>query len=257
MTINVAAERSTLTLPGARLRAEARAEARAGSGPGVREQQGGRAAPITIARAAPEGLSELRAVVTGLDRASSVADVAMAAADAIAGLLQQLRGEAASARDGRGGAAFAGLTGRIGDQVRGATFDGANLLDGSMSGGALRLSPDGDGAGDVSLTARDMRPGGGVVTVSADQDPATALPDVEASLANVQAARDELRGEFTRLEAHRSFVGALSKALAGEPAVDLDAEGARLTALQLRQALGEQTLSISNAAPQAVLSLFR
>jgi flagellin len=38
---------------------------------------------------------------------------------------------------------------------------------------------------------------------------------------------------------------------------DLNGEGARLQALQLRQQLGAQTTSIANQAPQALLALLR
>ena len=38
---------------------------------------------------------------------------------------------------------------------------------------------------------------------------------------------------------------------------DLAKESARLTALQTKQQLGVQALSIANAAPQTILSLFQ
>ncbi|MEQ1931605.1 MAG: flagellin, partial [Parvularculaceae bacterium] len=38
---------------------------------------------------------------------------------------------------------------------------------------------------------------------------------------------------------------------------DINEEGANLVALQIRQQLGIQALSIANQAPQSILSLFR
>jgi hypothetical protein len=57
------------------------------------------------------------------------------------------------------------------------------------------------------------------------------------------------------LEAHQGFLGA---AEAASVRSDLDADSARLMALQVRQGLeSANNLAIANTEPQAVLSLFR
>ncbi|MBX9699766.1 MAG: flagellin, partial [Acetobacteraceae bacterium] len=53
-----------------------------------------------------------------------------------------------------------------------------------------------------------------------------------------------------KMDAQEAGLGALIDA-------DLAKESARLQALQIRQQLGTQSLSIANQAPQALLSLFR
>jgi flagellin len=54
-----------------------------------------------------------------------------------------------------------------------------------------------------------------------------------------------------------SKIDALNAGLGSLVDADLAAESAQLTALQIRQQLGEQSLSIANAAPDMLLTLFR
>ena len=63
------------------------------------------------------------------------------------------------------------------------------------------------------------------------------------------------------LTTHQTFVGKLSDALESGVGnlvdADLAKESAKLQALQTKQQLGVQALSIANQTPQLVLSLFR
>jgi flagellin len=188
-----------------------------------------------------------------------VADVAMAATDTIQNILGRLREVSASARNSgaQRGEAFNGLVNQIAQQTEAAGFAGINLLDGSTPGGELRLPADLEGFGEIVLTARDLRPGGAYVLVSADQDPAASLEMIEQSLLNVGAVGQALGEQAKQVDAHRGFVGRLSDVVAGEPGVRMGVEGALLAALQLKQALSGHNLSLANAGPQAVLSLFR
>lgn len=252
MTINVNPERSTLSLPGARLRSD-EPTVRAGPNGVSTSSQQQRAAPsVSVSRSAVADAGALRAATSGLDRASSITDVALAASNTVVGLLTQLRDAAAAERGGD----FAALLSQIDETVRGARFDGVNLLDGSTAGGVLRLNPDGDESSEIAITAPDLRPGGARVTVSSDSVPAASLGAAEASLSNAGAARDGLREDSKRVEAHRSFVGLLSNAVEGGTS-SLDVEGARLAALSIKQALAGTTLALGAGGPKTVLSLFR
>jgi flagellin len=144
------------------------------------------------------------------------------------------------------------LTRQIREVVDGSGFEGVNLLDGSQT--VVRFSA--DALGDVTLNGRDLRPGGPLVFVSVSAEPSFRYDQIEESMTRVSEVREELGQEAKRIEAHRSFVGILSDAVTGGGA-DVGVEGARLAALQLRQQLGSQPLSIANQTPQAVLSLFR
>jgi hypothetical protein len=97
-----------------------------------------------------------------------------------------------------------------------------------------------------------------ILSISADasvEDP--GLPQaVQKSLEKLQEAMTRLLESVRALEAHQGFLGAAESA-AGVRS-DLDADTARLLALQVRQGLEAAGASpIANVEPQAVLSLFR
>ena len=81
---------------------------------------------------------------------------------------------------------------------------------------------------------------------------------LQRSLDVLQGALSQLSEVARALDAHSDFVAVAEKAVAASVRHDLDAEGARLLALQVRQGLeAVGTRSIANAAPEAVLALFR
>lgn len=80
----------------------------------------------------------------------------------------------------------------------------------------------------------------------------------QVSMDKLQAAMTKLADVARALDAHQGFIGAAVSAVAGSIRHDLDADGARLLALQVKQGLESSGgRSIANAEPQAVLSLFR
>lgn len=114
----------------------------------------------------------------------------------------------------------------------------------TVSGVDLRLKAE-PGADDVIAVAANAR---------AD-DPALAQA-AQRSLETLQESMSRLIDTARSLEAHQGFLGAAEGALGVRS--DIDAEGARLLALQVRQGLQSAgSASIANAEPQAVLTLFR
>jgi flagellin len=194
----------------------------------------------------------LRAVALNLDRASSVADAGLAASGAIIDVLARLR-DAASSGDGEGVRASRAA---LNETLQSGAFDGANLLDGSMPGGALRVAVGPADGGGITISGHDLRPGGPVVSLDPDAEGAQAAAQAEAAIIKVETAREQLREDSKRLEAHRSFLTMLSDAVGGE-AKNLDVDGARLAALSIKQTIGGTTLALAGGAPQQVLSLFR
>jgi hypothetical protein len=79
--------------------------------------------------------------------------------------------------------------------------------------------------------------------------------NVQTSLDQVQAMMQRYSDAARGLEAHQGFLGAVDQTGAAV-SNDLDADGARLLALQVRQGL-QGAGAIANVEPQAVLSLFR
>jgi flagellin len=88
---------------------------------------------------------------------------------------------------------------------------------------------------------------------------ASAAIDTAATLLNQQLAT--LGSQAKALEVQKSFLGKLSDSIevgiGNLVDADLAKESARLQALQVKQQLGAQALSIANSAPSIVLSFFR
>jgi flagellin len=88
-----------------------------------------------------------------------------------------------------------------------------------------------------------------------------ALTKVQASIVNVNKAMGALGAQLRQIQAHNTFLSKLSDAI--ETGVgnlvdaDLAKESARLQALNVKQELGTQSLSIANRQPQQILNLFK
>lgn len=219
------------------------------------------------------------AVTNSLNRATSIADVSLAAGQQISDLVTELKQKATAAADPGGSAAsrtaynneFQALLLSIQGFVDNATFDGKNILNGFDDDGVtpiatpLQFLANADATQmisldrqNMSLTALGLNPAPNLSTVAGAQ---TALTAVTTALSTVNANMAELGAQATRIENHTNFVSKLVDAL--EVGVgnlvdaDLAKESAKLQALQVQQQLGVQALSIANQAPQMILSLFQ
>jgi len=211
-------------------------------------------------------LPSLFAAVDGMGQALSAADAAGAAGGAVLDLLQQMRDAAGQASDPTVADAtraslqhaFRAAAGSLAPTLAGATVNGTNLLDGSMKRGLK--APLGDGA-TASLTPLDLTLGGPTIDVPPDASIATAEDAASLSDTLGQAigaagqALSGLQNQADRLRAHGGALQALGATLAS-PADD-GGDSIRLMALQVSQSLSASQGAIANAAPQAILSLFR
>ncbi len=234
----------------------------------------------SIAQGQRADIGALGAVRMWLERAQAIAEVTMAAGESVSDLLVQLKEKVVGAMDPSLDAAsrtalnsdFQALLRQITQIVANAEFDGANLLNGTLSTTqGVRFLANADATSNITLTPRNMSMnaggtgpiitfslGGNISTVTA----ATAnLARVNASLTNVNQALGNLGAQAKQVENHNKFVGKLSDVLTSGVGnlvdADLAKESARLQALQVQQQLGAQALSIANQAPQVILSLFR
>ena len=232
------------------------------------------AAVWSIAQEQRSDMSALGAVKMSLDRATSIADVALAGGESVSDLLKLMREKVVAAKDTSLttssrtslNADFQGLLKNLQQVVKSAVFDGANLLDGSQTVGMTFLA-DADAAQAITLTAQNLSLGGTINTLTATDDiltPANAdavLLRLDASMTAINQAVGNIGTQAKQIEAHNSCVGKLNDVL--ETGVgnlvdtDLAKESARLQALQVKQQLGAQALSIANNAPQIILSLFK
>jgi flagellin len=218
-------------------------------------------------------INSLASVTQSLNRASSIADVALSAGQSVVDLLNQMKQEALSAQDPQLDSTsrqslntdFAGLLQRITTTLQNASFDGANLIDGS--GGNLSFLASVDAGQTVTLPAANLSLGGGVITVSATASLNTAaaaslmMGQIDASIANVTSALADIGDQSKLISAHNTLVQNLSNVLQTGMGdlinANTAADSARLAALQVQQQLGQQSLNVANAMPNMLLSLFR
>ncbi len=112
--------------------------------------------------------------------------------------------------------------------------------------------------GGVDLRLKAAPDAGDVISVPAQAraDDAALAGMAQRSLDKLQEAMSRLVDSMRALEAHQGFLGAIENAAGVRR--DLDTDGARLLALQVRQGLeATGAPAIANAEPQAVLTLFR
>ncbi len=242
-------------------------------------------AAFTIAQTLRGDLGGLQAVSSSLNRAKSVTDVAVAGAEQISNLVNQMKAKAQQAADAGIDSAsreaisqdFVALRDQISTIVNASTFNGTNLLkDGGGNVSALQSLVDGDGttAGwqpdslSVANLGLDLgRAGGTFASLTATSTIATQA-DAQTMVETLTAASTALNGQLStlgsasrKIDAQSSFTSKLADVMeAGIGKMvdaDLAKESAKLQALQVKQQLGIQALSIANQAPQSILSLFR
>jgi flagellin len=215
----------------------------------------------------------LAAVTQSLNRASSISDVALSAGQSVVDLLNRMKQDALSAQDPQLDSTarqafstdFTGLLQRISSTLSNASFDGANLLDGSN--GNLRFLATADASQVVTLPAQNMSLGGGIITVSSTatigttQAASAMMAQIDASIANVTSALADIGDQAKLITAHKTLVQNLSTVLSTGMGdlinADTEADSARLAALQVQQQLGEQSLNIANSMPSVLLGMFK
>lgn len=230
------------------------------------------AAVYAVAQGMRSDIRGLSAVQTSLDRSVSIADVALAAGEAISDLLVEMREKATAAMDPSidtfsrqaYDADFKALIDQVSVILQNGEFDGANILNGSITGGIAFLA-DADASRSITLRSQDLSLGGSVITVAATASLGTvtlasaAVSAIQTSLDNVNQSLANLGSDAKKMEAHRGFVGklmdSLTEGVGNLVDADLAKESARLQALQVKQQLGVQALSIANSQPQIILNL--
>ncbi len=226
-----------------------------------------------IAQGQRADIGALGAVSQSLNRGIAAVDVALAAGETVSDLLLQLKEKALSATDGSLKTAaraalnedFKALRDQITTVTSNAEFNGVNLLKTGATG--FQALANVTGTNSLTVGAEVLSLGGANVTVAATQQIDT-LTKATAALTAVSASIDKVSGALARLgtkskalSTHLTFVGKLSDALEAGVGnlvdADLAKESAKLQALQTKQQLGVQALSIANQTPQLVLSLFK
>ena len=231
------------------------------------------AAVWAIAQGQRADIGSLGAVKMSLDRATSIADVASTAGQTISDLLVQMKEKVTAAMDPSIDTAsrnaldsdFKSILRQITQVISNANFDGANLLDGSVS--QIKFIANAQANGFITLSSQNLSLGGTIITVPSTASLSTVtfatavLTQLTSSISNTNQALGNLGSQSKQISNHSDFVQQLTDQLTAGVGnlvdADLAKESARLQALQVQQQLGTQALSIANAAPQVILTLFR
>jgi len=207
-----------------------------------------------------------------LAQGASLTDAAGTVAQSLTDLLQQIRQTATTAADPKlSSASRSDLTSQFSSQISGfsallasAQVNGQNLLNGSLTTAPTFVLP---GGGSVSVQPQNLTLGGPLVPLSSSASVSTAstaattaslaglsISSVEQAIGQIYNQGDQINGLAAQLAASQS--GAITSS--SDAANDSSGESAGLIALQLQQTLSaEPSLSLSNPASQAILSLFR
>ena len=207
------------------------------------------------------------------ERASAILDTAIAAGEGIMELLNEMKAKAlaatqtglSSGSQSALAADFAQLRDQITTVVANAAFDGTNMVKATPDS-AISLG-DAAGGNTITIAGVNLSLGGSVVTVAtgsvidSNSNAVTALGLVNASITALGTQLATWGAGAKRLQVHRDFVGKLQDALntgiGSLVDADLSAASSKLQALQVKQQLGIQALSIANSGTQNALSLFR
>jgi len=226
-----------------------------------------------IAQNQRSDVSALDSVKDSVQRAQSTVDVAISAGETVSDLLNQMKAKALAGADVSLDADaradlnedYKALRDQLAKVVSNAAFNGKNLLESGAT--ALFALADATGSSKMTVQAQVMALGGSIVSVAATASFATAtaastqLTAINTSIDKVNAAVAKLGTSSKALQTHLDFVTKLQDTMTAGIGnlVDADVakESATLQALQTKQQLGIQALSIANSSTSSVLSLFR
>lgn len=231
------------------------------------------AAVFSIAQKLRGDLKGINAVKQSLDRGTSTVDVALAAASAISDLLLEMKEKSVAAADqgldttSRNALSqdFEALRDQITTIVQNAEFNGTNLIDGGSD--AIVAITNADATQTLTVAHEALTLGSAAIPITATQDISTqtaaalAVTTLGQAINNLNSVLTRLGAGSTSLEQNRNFAGKLADVIevgiGNLVDADMAKESANLQALQVKQQLGIQALSIANQSPQAILSLFQ
>jgi flagellin len=216
----------------------------------------------------------LDSVIQSLQRGQSTIQVATSAGTSISNLLNQLKSTALSATDTSLDATslaalnnqFKSTLTQITQIVNNSNFNGVNMI---KSGGTTINALATSTGGTITVAAEDLSLGGAIMTtgLSATSSIGTValasamVTTLNTVVSNVNSALGNLGNGATALQNQLTFVqnlqDTLDTGIGNLVNANLGKESAQLTALQTKQQLGIQSLSIANQSSSVLLSLFR
>jgi flagellin len=226
------------------------------------------ASTYAIAQNMRGDINGMMAVKTAIAGGESTVNVAIEGAKNISDLLLEMKAKVVQANqaglDSVSRTAlhndFIALRNQIQTIVDTAEFNGTNLISATANNLSVLSTVDGS---TIAVSAQKLDPTTlaiNALSLSSSSNAATALTTIDSAIRTVNdkvaalgsvGKRLEIQGDFTikLIDILKAGVGNLVDA-------DLAEESAKLQALQIKQQLGVQALSIANQSPQTILSLF-
>ena len=225
-----------------------------------------------IAQNSRSSISAIDAVKSSLQRAQSTVDVAVSAGQTVSDLLNQIKSKTLAASDTSLDATsrtalgndVTALTNQITRIVTNADFNGTNLVKSGAT--AITALANAAGTNVLTIAAQDLSIGGANLgalgtVFSTATTAGTFLTTVNTAITKTNAAVATLGTASNALTTHLSFISnlqdTLTQGVGNLVDADVAKESANLTALQTKQQLGVQALSIANSSKSGLLSLFR
>ncbi|HLK23077.1 MAG TPA: flagellin [Caulobacteraceae bacterium] len=215
----------------------------------------------------------LTAVIQSLQRGQSTIQVATSAGTSVSNLLNQLKTLALANSDtsldatsvSANNTQFRSILTQITQIVTNSDFNGVNMI---KTGGTNIMALASASGAQITVLAENLALGGAnMAQVSANASIGTTalatamVASVNTAITKVNAALGTLGNGATALQNQLTFVqdlqDTLDTGIGNLVNANLGKESAQLTALQTKQQLGIQALSIANQSSTALLSLFR
>jgi len=224
--------------------------------------------------------NSLNSVISSLQRGQSTVDVALSAGNSVSDLLLQMKEKALAASDSTLdtnsrnalNSEFISLRDQINKTVTNAVFNGGNMLLGASTGGTattVKALANADATSVITVQAQDLSLGGAALgagvgttaTIGTVTQATNMIASLNTAIAGVSSALGKLGTGSKALSSHLTFINNLQNTvdagIGNLVDADLAKESANLQALQTKQQLGIQALSIANQSSSILLGLFR
>ncbi len=219
--------------------------------------------------------NSLNSVIDSLNRGQSTVDVALSAGASVSDLLLQMKEKALASSDVTLDAnsrialndEFKSLRDQVSKVVTNADFNGSNMI--KSGGTTIQALANADATSVITVAAQNLALGGTALTtnISATSTIGTVttatamIAFVNTAITNVSSALSKLGTGSKSLGSHMTFIHKLqdtvNAGIGNLVDADLAKESANLQALQTKQQLGIQALSIANQSSSILLGLFR
>ncbi|MDP6352318.1 MAG: flagellin [Alphaproteobacteria bacterium] len=228
------------------------------------------ASAFAISQGIRAEIKAISAVQQGIANGRGVAAVALAGSTDISNLLNDIKAKVIEGLNSGNttqqqaiiNADYAELVGQVLNFIQNSTFNGRNILQSGSSN--VNVISDSSG-GSLTLRAQDLE--GNVFSPMNAQNLANvsaasaALTMINSAINTLNTTLGQLGADARALDFQDTFLVSLLDAteegLGSIVDADLAKESAKLQALQVKQQLSIQSLSIANAAPQNLLALFQ